>query len=84
MRDNHYLVTGHFKNLNLTITNMPILYWDRDGMEFDDPHWMFVILSRYLENKKPIVIDYLDYINAKNRSAHLYELPKNDKIKIVF
>lgn len=84
MTDNEYLVTGYFKKQNLTLTNMPIFYWGKYGFELHDPHWIAVILMNHKKTNKTQTIDYLEYIDAKDGYANLYDLPKNDKIKIVF
>lgn len=84
--DNLYLVTGYFKKQKLTLTNIPIRYWNGymgDGFEFYDPHWIAVILINH-RNLNNIVVDYLDYIDAKDGYASLYDLPKNETIKFVF
>lgn len=87
-RDNLYLVTGYFKKQKLTLTNMPIEYWSGwagDGFELYDPHWIAVILINHRHHGlKNITIDYLDYIDAKDGYASLYDLPKNETIKFVF
>lgn len=79
-RSKEFLVTVYFQKANLILLNTPVMFWTRGGFEFEDPHWIAVILLNGHKNK---TMDYLEYINAKDGYASLYDLPRNNTIKFI-
>lgn len=82
--NDEWLVTARVKKLNLTITNIPLKIRKNGNHKFHDPHWLAVLVMNFAGEHKgkrqipPTTIDYLEYINAKDGWASLYNLPKQE------